>query len=62
MSEICRKPREFDTDEGFFEGFDENHTLSDIARWIMQNRTDGEELHRILGEMLNDESNSKRSD
>lgn len=30
----------------------EDHTLADIARWLMTNRTDAEEVHRMLGDML----------
>lgn len=32
--------------------FGEDHTLSDIVRWIMSNRSDAEEIHRMLGEAL----------
>jgi hypothetical protein len=43
-----------DADTGAeIDGFDGQHSLSDIARWIIgESRTDGEELMRILGEML----------
>jgi hypothetical protein len=32
--------------------FGDNHSLADIARWIMQNRGEAEDLHMILGQML----------
>lgn len=53
MAEIKREPILFGDRFEILECFDESHTLSDIARWVMKNRVDGEELHRILGEMLN---------
>ena len=32
--------------------FTAEHSLADIARWIMQNRGEAEDLHMILGQML----------
>ena len=32
--------------------FHDDHTLADIVRWIMQNRSEAEEVHRMLGEEL----------
>lgn len=32
--------------------FDDRHTLADIARWIMESRGDAEEIHYMLGQML----------
>jgi hypothetical protein len=35
------------------DGFSEEHSLNDVARWVIAgSRVDGEELLRILGEML----------
>jgi len=31
--------------------FDPDHTLSDIARWICRNKSDAEEVHRMIGEI-----------
>lgn len=33
--------------------FTAEHSLADIARWIMRNRGEAEDLHMILGQMLN---------
>lgn len=32
--------------------FDADHSLADIARWVCQNTADGEELARIVAEIL----------
>lgn len=32
--------------------FTPDHSLADIARWIMGNRSEAEDLHAILGQML----------
>ncbi len=32
--------------------FDEDHTLADICRWIMKNRSDAEDVYAMLGWML----------
>ena len=32
--------------------FSAEHSLADIARWIMRNRGEAEDLHMILGQML----------
>jgi hypothetical protein len=32
--------------------FHKDHTLADIVRWIMGNRSEAEEIHRMLGEEL----------
>ena len=52
MAEIKTAPVAITIDDTEYAAFDEDHTLGDIARWVMENRADGEELHRILGEML----------
>lgn len=52
MSEIKRYPHELTIGGKECVAFDEDHSLADIARWAMQNPHDGEELHRILSEML----------
>ena len=52
MSEVCTPP-EIRTDEtGEWVTFGPDHSLADIARWIMRNRGEAEDLHTILGEML----------
>lgn len=53
MSEIMRAPI-FSTDKhgDALVTFDSSHTIADIARWACQNRPDGEELYRIIGEIL----------
>lgn len=51
--EICRQPHIIQKDDcETWHVFDDDHTWGDIARWVMGARSDGEELHRILGEML----------
>lgn len=54
MSEIKRNPI-YSTDVNGDElaTFDANHSLADIARWACKNRADGEELARIIGDILN---------
>lgn len=32
--------------------FSDDHFLSDIVRWLMQNRSEAEEVHMLLGEEL----------
>ena len=53
MSEVMREPF-FGTDKDgiHLTIFDENHSLADICRWIMQNRSEAEEVHLMLGQML----------
>ena len=58
MAEIKRKPILMEVEGGFIEGFDEGHTLADIARWLLKNRVDAEELHYLLGEMLKGEQHA----
>lgn len=54
MSEIKLSPIVgFDASGNETVTFGVDHTLSDIARWIFGNRADAEELHRIVGDMLN---------
>lgn len=54
MSEIKRTPIiTYDANGDELATFDANHTHCDIARWVLESHADGEELHRILGEMLN---------
>lgn len=53
MTEVCTPPlilRHIDGSE--MAAFGDNHSLADIARWIMQNRGEAEDLHMILGQML----------
>ena len=53
MSEIKTPPISW-LDEGGDKvvGFTAEHTLADIARWIMENPVDAKELHLILGELI----------
>ena len=56
MSEVCTPP-EIRTDEtGEWVTFGPDHSLADIARWIMRNRGEAEDLHMILGDMLAEEA------
>ena len=53
MAEIQTPPIEGVDEEGNqIVCFTEDHTLSDIVRWLMGNRSDAEEVHRMLGEEL----------
>jgi hypothetical protein len=53
MSEVCNLPLILrHTDGTEMAAFGDNHSLADIARWIMQNRSEAEDLHMILGHML----------
>lgn len=53
MSEVCTPPLILrHTDGSEMCAFGDDHSLSDIARWIMQNRVEAEDLHTILGQML----------
>lgn len=49
MAEIKREPVRIIVGDTEYEAFDENHSLSDIARWILKNEVDAEELIRLLG-------------
>lgn len=49
MTEVMTPPVE--NADGFV-SFTPDHSLADIARWIMQNRGEAEDLHMILGQML----------
>jgi hypothetical protein len=52
MIEVCTPPLILSGDDGDLVAFGDNHTLADIARWIMRNRSEAEELYMILGQML----------
>ena len=57
MVEIKIAPHTFsvlgpDGQELTYAAFNQNHSLNDIARWVMENPIYAEELVRILGEML----------
>ena len=53
MSEIKRPPIiTYDAAGNELATFDADHTLADIARWVCQNTADGEELARIVAEIL----------
>lgn len=53
MGEIMRTPITVQLRDNAITIFDEDHTLSDIVRWLMSNKVDAEEVHRMLGEQLN---------
>lgn len=53
MSEVKRDPIiSLDANGDEIAAFDVNHSLADIARWLLRNRGEAEELHLILGDML----------
>lgn len=60
MAEICTEPKIFTVPDEHgipgdtiqYEAFGPEHTIADIARWIMKNHADAAELHIILGDML----------
>ena len=53
MPEVRKQPVSlWDDNEGELICFRDDHSIADIARWVMSNQTEAEELHRILGEML----------
>lgn len=62
MAEIKTPPvripiEPFFSEAKYYDAFsDEDHSLSDIVRWILQNRVDAEEVYRMLGEALNDQN------
>lgn len=49
MSEVMTLPIQDGSDTV---SFTPDHSLADIARWIMGNRSEAEDLHMILGQML----------
>ena len=49
MTEVKTPPVE---GHGETVSFTPDHSLADIARWIMCNRSEAEDLHVILGQML----------
>lgn len=52
MAEIMTDPVKIIIQDVTFEGFGEHHSLADIARWIMKNISDAEDLYSMLGEMI----------
>jgi len=53
MAEVMREPHIGTCEDGSeMTMFDADHSLADIARWIMRNRSEAEELHMMLGQML----------
>lgn len=53
MSEVCTPPKiRIDKNGEEWVTFGPHHSLADIARWIMQNRSEAEDLHSTLGMML----------
>jgi len=56
VAEIKRDPiSTTDEDDDIVYAFDANHTLADIARWIMRNPVDAETVRDMLTEMLEGE-------
>lgn len=56
MAEIKTPPfREMDKNGDEVVCFASSHTLADIVRWLMENRAAAAEVHRMLGEELNQE-------
>jgi hypothetical protein len=54
MSEVCTPPyKSTDKHGDDLFTFGPDHTLADIARWIMEHRGDAEDIHSMLGQMLN---------
>lgn len=49
MSEVMTPPIDGGAD---IVSFTPDHSLADIARWIMGNRSEAEDLHAMLGQML----------
>ena len=53
MAEVCTPPKiEIDENGEAWVTFGPEHTLSDISRWIMENRTEAEVIRDTLTEML----------
>lgn len=52
MTEICKSPLVLTIGGVEYEAFSEHHSLSDVVRWLMQNRCDAEEVYRMLAEAL----------
>jgi hypothetical protein len=53
MAEVCTPPKiRIDKNGDEWATFGPNHTLADICRWIMQNRVEAEDVHMMLGQML----------
>lgn len=53
MTEVCTPPKiRIDKQGEEWATFGPNHSLADIARWIMRNRSEAEDLHSIVGMML----------
>ena len=53
MSEVMTPPIIAEDEDGDVTvTFTATHTWADVARWVMTNRTDVEELHAILGSMI----------
>jgi DNA-directed RNA polymerase subunit L len=53
MPEIKRKPMKLTKENGVvLTVFSEHHTLGDIVRWIMENRSEAEDVYYLLKEAL----------
>jgi hypothetical protein len=63
MSEICTPPAvTIDPNGDKWEAFGPHHSLSDIARWLMQNPVDAQEVCDILHLMLAEIADKKELD
>ena len=53
MAEIKREPIKIIVGDAEYAAFDENHTWSDVARWVLSHgRSDAEELQTLLDMIL----------
>lgn len=52
--EIKTPPRKITIDGIDYECFTQDHTLADIARWILQNSSHAEEIRDMLNEGLSE--------
>jgi hypothetical protein len=53
MSEVLTPPKiKVDKHGNEWVTFGPHHSLADVCRWIMQNRSEAEDVHAMLGQML----------
>jgi hypothetical protein len=52
MTEVCREPHLLIHNGEQVFAFDNDHSIADIARWIMKVPADGEELRDTLNALL----------
>ena len=56
MAEIKTPPSTWQDEDGdVYECFGPSHTLADIARWLMTNPIEAEEVRNLLTEMLEEQ-------